>query len=488
MPDAPALIDTGLTDQQEQILRKLRMQLKQHQWRNKLRSAYYDGEKKLRNMGISIPPQMRDIEVVVGWPAKAVDALEQRLDHEDFVLPSNSTAVGDLSDIMTENNMDLEKSQAHISALTHGTAFVFVTEGDPEEGDPEVVISVRSAREATASYDRRRRRITDALEVITDDERPSSDRNVILHLPDKSITLERNGRQWRIEDVAEHQLGRVPCEALVHRPFIERKFGQSRITRPVMSLTDIAVRTLLRQEVSAEFYSFPQRYVLGADEEQFEDKDGNVRTGWETLIGAVLALNHPEPDDEGDPQPPEVKVGQFPQQSMSPHSEQLRSVATMFSGETAIPVSYLGIIQDNPSSADAIRAGEAELVKVAERDQLSFGNTWQRVGQLSLMIANGQSELPRELLKLRSKWRDASTPTKQAQAQSTMTLVGAGILPPDEDVTWEQAGLDQVTIERLKAIKRRRAADEARRQLVAAAAATQGNPEVDEAVGAQGAA
>ena len=59
-------------------------------------------------------------------------------------------------------------------------------------------------------------------------------------------------------------------EPLVYRPSLDRPFGKSRITRAVMSITDSAVREALRTEVSAEFFTTPQKYLLGADEELFE--------------------------------------------------------------------------------------------------------------------------------------------------------------------------------------------------------------------------
>lgn len=474
MPDAPALISSGLTDDERDTLKKLREQLRAKEKRNRLRSAYYDGKHRLRNMGISIPPSMQDIETVVGWPAKSVDVLEQRLELDGFVRPNQSEADQGISEAWADNDMDLEASQAHVSALTHGTAFVFVTKGEADSDDPDVVISPRSARQATAIANRRKRRIESALEVITGEK--GSDRYVVLHLPGTSITLERNGREWSVEHRSGHSMRRVPCVPLVHRPFIERTFGMSRITRPVMSLTDTAVRTALRTEVSAEFYSSPQRYLLGADEEAFQDKDGRVKTGWETILGRMLAIPHPEPDENGE-RPPEMRVGQFAQASMQPHTEHLRSVAMMFSGETAIPVSYLGVIHDNPASADAIRAGEAELVKVAERAQLTFGAGWSTVGQLVVMVRDGLDEVPDDLSRLRPKWRDASTPTRQAMAQSVMSLVSVGVLPPDAEVTYEQLGLDQTTIERLMAEKRRREAAAALDRLTGAAASAVMSPE-----------
>ena len=66
-----------------------------------------------------------------------------------------------------------------------------------------------------------------------------------------------------------------------------------------MALTDQAARTSLRAEVSAEFFSSPQRYLLGADEEAFTDDDGkqefidkmlSVMPNWIIVVMAIVGI------------------------------------------------------------------------------------------------------------------------------------------------------------------------------------------------------
>src|SRR5690606_31690768 len=70
---------SGLDDADTDTLRRLLNQLNSKVHRNRLRRTYYDGKYLLRDFGISLPPQMRSIEAVLGWPAKAVDVLAKRL-------------------------------------------------------------------------------------------------------------------------------------------------------------------------------------------------------------------------------------------------------------------------------------------------------------------------------------------------------------------------------------------------------------------------
>ncbi|MBQ1164478.1 hypothetical protein KBZ21_41575, partial [Streptomyces sp. A73] len=42
--------------------------------------SYFNGEQLVRDLGISIPPQLQGLHTVIGWPRIGVEALEQRLE------------------------------------------------------------------------------------------------------------------------------------------------------------------------------------------------------------------------------------------------------------------------------------------------------------------------------------------------------------------------------------------------------------------------
>jgi hypothetical protein len=60
--------------------------------RNEKIQAYYNSVARVRDLGIAIPPQLRNIETVVGWPAKTVDVRASRFDLEEFVDPTGETS------------------------------------------------------------------------------------------------------------------------------------------------------------------------------------------------------------------------------------------------------------------------------------------------------------------------------------------------------------------------------------------------------------
>ena len=100
-------------------------------------------------------------------------------------------------------------------------------------------------------------------------------------------------------------------------------------------------------EISSEFYSFPQKYVTGLS------ADADVLDKWQATMSAMLSFTK---DEDGDV----PSIGQFQAASMAPHVEQLKAMASMFAGETGLTLDDLGFVTSNPSSAEAIKAGNED--------------------------------------------------------------------------------------------------------------------------------
>lgn len=448
----------GLSDSERDLVDDLLERLSRKTVRNRLRTKYYDAKQTVRHLGISVPPQLESIETVLGWPAKSVDDLEQRIDFDGFVLRDGSWADFGLDVIWDENRLALEASQAHASALKYSVSFVAVLAG---EGDgPGVIVRPLSALTTIATWDSVRRRVRDALTVTGQDDLGGVS-EFILFTSEAVVTCVKKDGRWRVSERAEHVLGRSPVAVLPFKPDMESPFGTSRISRAVMSITDRAVRSLLRMEVSAEFYSSPQRYVLGADESAFTGPNGEPRTGWEVTLGKLLAL---QPNEDGD----NPTVGQFPQMTMEPHMNMVRSDAALFAGETGIPVNSLGIIHDNPASEAAMQTAYLPLVKTAERAAVPFGLGWVDAMQMAVQVREGSREVPEGLRGMRAKFRDPATSTRTEMANAAQMFVTTFPWATDSDVTLEMFGVDQVDIDRLKTDRDRARADSRLAQLTEA--------------------
>lgn len=450
----------GLDDVAQAALDACWAQLDAKRWINDRRTRMFDGKYKARHLGIAVPQQLEKVETTLMWPAKAVEALESLINLEGYVIPDGTPADFGLDAIWRENRLGIEATQAHVSALKYGVAFLAVLAGDPKRGEPKVVIRNLSPVSSTAIWDPILRRVTAALTVIASARvngvfQPT---DFILFLDDRVITATFDGKDWAVDE-RPHDLKRCPIAVLPFKPSIEEPFGRSRITRGVMTITERVARTLLRMEISAEFFSAQQRYALGADEDAFVGPNGEKKSGWEVTIGRMLVLSR---DEDGEL----PTVGQFPQTSMQPHVDMIRSDAALFAGETNIPVSSLGIIHDNPASDAAMQSAYMALYSEAERSWEPFGAGWVDAAQMAVTIRDGS--LPDELLGLRAKWGRVDTPTMAARGDFIAKQIAAFPWMAESDVALEESGYDQTTVERLRADRRRASAGQRMDSLIAA--------------------
>lgn len=140
----------------------------------------------------------------------------------------------------------------------------------------------------------------------------------------------------------------------------------------------------------------------------------------------------PADPEDGDVSP---SVGQFSAAVPTPYIDELRMLAQLVSAQSGVPAAYLGFVSDNPTSADAIRASEARLVKKAEDRQRAFG---QALRELAALLRVALGGVP---VAVSPVWRDASTPTLAATMDAMVKAVQAKILPPGSEVVLDRIGV-----------------------------------------------
>lgn len=445
IPELPLVY---LSDDELALISLLRADMMRDRYALLLRDAYFNGEQLVRDLGISIPPQLKGLHTVIGWPRVGVESLEERLDLEAFRWADGGDSA-DLEEIADANDLFDESSLAHLDALVYGREYLAIGSGDGGEDYPPL-ITVESPLDMTLMWDARLRMGTAALRECAADsyvESGPEERMIVLYLPDQTITaLPSPSGGWEVVERDMHGLGVVPVVRLANRQRTADRIGKSEITPDVMSITDAACRRVMGIEVAAEFFGAPQRYILGASESAFQDAEGNAKSAWETYIGRVLAL---ERDEDGNV----PAVGQFAAHDPSGQTKIVDLYARIMSSQFGLPPHMLGYTTDNPASADAIRSTEAKLVKRSERRIRRFGRAWQDAMRLALWVRDG--EPPEKSRRIETVWRNPATPTVAAQADATVKLVQAGIIPPDSDVTLEMAGLTEGQRKRVSADRRR---------------------------------
>lgn len=372
----------------EQGLDYLRRKLNYHKRRVDTRYTYYDSKYQERDLGLVIPPDIRQrYRSCLGWCTKAVDALADRLVFKEFAEDNF-----ELNEIFNLNNPDIFFDSAILSALIASCAFVYISMGD--EGYPR--LQVIEASNATGTLDPITGLLREGYAVLDRDDKgkPTLEAHFLRDRTDF----------YNVNDLVDTRSNPADVPLLVpiiHRPDAVRPFGRSRITRACMYYQGHAKRTLERADITAEFYSFPQKYIVGLSQ------TAEPMDKWKATISSMLQFTK---DEDGDA----PKLGQFTSTSMSPFTEQLKTIASSFAGETGLTLDDLGFVTDNPSSAEAIKASHETLRVTARKAQRCFGSGFLNVGYVARCLADDYNYVRNQFYLTKPKWYPVFEPDMAA--------------------------------------------------------------------------
>lgn len=399
----------------------LQRKLVSHRNRVNMRYKQYSMKYIDQDVSVTIPRQIRGrYRSVLGWCAKGVDALADRLVFREF---TNDDF--EVNEIFDANNPDVFFDSAVLSALIASCSFVYISK--VEDGVPR--LQVIEASNATGIIDPITGLLTEGYAVLERDDKGNPAVEAYFS-PTQTDYYYKNPdvENFSIENPTGHPL-LVP---LIHRPDAVRPFGRSRITRAGMYYQKYAKRTLERADITAEFYSFPQKYVVGLSNEA-EPLDS-----WKATISSMLQFTK---DADGD----KPSLGQFTTSSMSPFTEQLKTAAAGFAGETGLTLDDLGFVSDNPSSVEAIKASHENLRLAGRKAQRSLGAGLLNVAYLAACLRDDYQYLREQFVQTKPKWE----PLFEADA-SMLSLIGDGAIKLNQAI---EGFVDGDTIRDLTGVK-----------------------------------
>lgn len=380
----------------------LRRKLGVKQSRVRLRYGHYEMKNVVADLGIATPPDLRFWMSSLGWCAKAVDVLADRLQFDAF-----SDDNFDMNTIYNMNNPDTLFDSAVLSALISSCCFVYITADD--EGYPR--LQVLDGSRATGIVDPFTGLLQEGYAVIEEDELHQVTREAYF-VPGRTEVYEGGERIG----VYEYECDWPLLVPIINRPDAKRPFGHSRISRACMDIVGGAMRTVKRSEIAAEFYSYPQKYVVGLSE------NAEMMDKWKATMSSMMMFSK---DEDGD----SPTLGQFSQQSMGPHADQLKMFAALFAGETGLTMDDLGFVTDNPSSAEAIKASHENLRLMARKAQRNFGSGFINAGYLAACVRDGVRYRREQIYLTKAQWLPIFEPDA-----STLSLIGDGAIKLNQAV------------------------------------------------------
>lgn len=368
--------------------------------RNTVLKRYYDMKNEMKSLGISIPPMLEMVNCVTGWCAKAIKAHSVRSVFDGFVFDGAEDQ--DLKRLVRENRLRSLYRQACASALTYGVSAMTVMRGGP--GQPEAMVRVFSANQFCCLWDKDARRIRCGV-VLADVDRSGNASRYVCHFPDAVLTLVRIGSgsgpyEWGCE-TEPNPMGRPLMEVFTYDPDPDRPLGHSMLTPEILGIVDKAMRDVLRMEVGAEFFTFPQRYILGAKDDLFSVKGGDGGEGdgededeggpaappspiakFNAYVGSFLAITK---DEDGDV----PTVGQFAAPTADNFTRVFENDAQRFSGATNVPLAQLGVLSNTYTSSDALGAANDPLILEVEQINEHNAEALETVAQMMMAVKDG---------------------------------------------------------------------------------------------------
>ncbi|VBA62105.1 phage portal protein [Mycobacterium attenuatum] len=354
-------------------------------------------------------------------PRLAVTALAERLRITGF------TGDAELWADWVRNDLDQTSGVAHREALLLGDSYVIVWAD--QFGRPKV--TVESAKQVAVQLDPGTRTVVAAVKRWEDKIRNTTE--AVLYLPDQIVRLRANQTGsttvgYRTLEEIANPLGVVPVVNLRNTDRIVGDWGSSEID-DLKPLVDALNKSLADMMVTSEYVGRPRRWATGIEltEEPVLDDDGNPVLDDDDQPVMTEVNPIPEGHRAMISENNEAKFGQLQAADLAGYEASVRVILGQIMAVSTLPAHYVGVFTDNPASADALRAAEASLTARAEARQQTFGRAWEQVARLMIAVRDGRD--PNTIDNIRVHWADAATRSVAQEADATVKLVQAGILP-----------------------------------------------------------
>lgn len=411
--------------------------------RNSSLEDYYEGDVMIKDIGVDIlPPEAHvNVDLSCDWPRKAVSAMSSLVKLDGFVFDGDEGGI--LRRSLDLHNFDAMFARYKVGVFKKGCAFACVNNSGTSAS-----VTFHSADSACALTNPATGRLRSGF-VIADSALTDWSRTkpvpvqVNLYMPGRRVMILRDdATHWHAVHV-ETPDGVMMMVALAYAPTDTKPLGQSRISHPVRDLVDDVLRVRFALAISTAFYAIPMRALLGLTDALYEALSEKPK--WTTYINPMILATM---DRQGHSPTPY----QFPANSPEPLIKLIQNDAKQFSSATGVPLNSLGIVQDNPSSAEAILESRRDLI--GEAQDIIDGQLSPALREIALLVMMVESNKARvaDLDDVqRSVMPHFANPAIASLAAATDAAVKVASVNPafaQTDVFFEMLGFDRQTIDR----------------------------------------
>lgn len=220
------------------------------------------------------------------------------------------------------------------------------------------------------------------------------------------------GTGWKVTKTLDNPLGVVPVVPFVRRVSgSDPSTGQS-IVSQILDLTDAVAKLLSDAMVTSEYEARPRRWATGL--EIVEDDDGKPVDPFG--VGRFLQSEAPE-----------TKFGQLDAAKLDGYVQMIGTITQLIGALTALPPNYLGVVPNQPPSADAVKATEIQLTTAAYTEQSRMEPGWRDVAWLADAVGAGRPADPAARGHYDVVWKSPEIRTQAQAADAAAKLQGIGV-------------------------------------------------------------
>ncbi len=401
----------------------------------RIKYQYYNAENSYVDFGISVPVKMMNSKPGIGWASRAVNTLSDRVVFDGFA--NDTFSINELFDeINAKRVLNKAKKDAHIA----GVSFVAIS-----ETPNGVALIPFTASEATGVVDDNTGLLSYGLAVLSwtgDDALAQSSvsepKDYVVFTPE-ATTIYKNKK---IDSITKNPTGRTMLHALTHGATASQPLGRSRITKTVRRIVQEVARVKRRYEIAGEFYSTPQRWVLGTEQDFTQEQKNKL----DSTIGKAWVFSK---DDDGD----KPEIGQLAQMSINQFEDNKKGLARDFCAETALTLRNLGYETANPTSAESLSAMSDDLLLEARASQDEMGEQIKQIAISIRLTLNKSDKVPEDLENIKAAWRPIFQVDVGAAGDAVYKLIQAMPELAGSVQIYQMLGMGVREAESLKAIR-----------------------------------
>ena len=357
------------------LAKDLIQKLRQHERKIDDKYDFYDADNTVRDFGISTPRRMISNRPGVGWASRAVNTISDRVEFDGF----GSDRAG-INNLLAGNNGIKVLNKAKHDAIIAGMASVAVA------GDTLIPFT---AYESTGEIDITTGIYKWALAVIKRNK---------LNKPEEYLLFTPMFTVLFVNDVIVENVDNLTGRTLLHpvtrRSSASRPLGKAKISNTVRRIIQEVGRVKRRYEIAGEFYSTPQRYLVGMAE-TFEQTD---KDKLDSSIGRLWAIGNNENGDA-------PTIGQLQQMSINQFNDNKKDLARDFCAETGLTLRNLGYETSNPTSVESLTALSDDMLLEAKGLQSEIGEQFKNIMITMRMNLDGVNVVSNELNSLEPSWK-----------------------------------------------------------------------------------